>query len=345
ASWVSSDNDTGDTLTNTVIWFLNGIEQPLLENETTIGAGNTTKGQLWSFSVQIHDGTASSLMTSLGYNVTILNTAPIVENLTLIANPTTITDLVATFDSFDEDPADSGSLLFIIEWFKNGQKISTLENQTTIKSGNTSKTEFWWYTVTAYDGETNSSTKESPHVQILNSVPIIENLTITTNPVTTDALVANWDEWDADGDSLSYTIRWYIVGQGLQSTYNDLDTVPSSGTTKGETWYFNITAFDGNNYSTEEKSPETTILNSAPEVNNLEITATPTTVDDLVASWNDTDVDGDGLTFIITWYQGGLEQIALANTTLVGAGNTTKGEEWHFKVRAWDGEDYSALAS
>ncbi|MFX0121681.1 MAG: DUF2341 domain-containing protein, partial [Candidatus Hodarchaeota archaeon] len=345
ATWVETDNDTSDSLSYTVIWFLNGIEQTLLENETTIGAGNTTKGQLWSFSVQIHDGIDSSSMTSLGYNVTILNTAPVVGNLTLTASPTTITDLIADFDSSDEDPTDSGSLLFIIQWFKNGQEIIALANQTTIQSGNTSKTEFWWYIVKAYDGEAYSSPSESPHVQILNSVPIIENLTITINPVTTDNLVADWDNLDADGDSLSFTIRWYIVGQGLQPAYNNLDTVPSSATTKGETWYFNITAFDGNAYSAEEKSPETTILNSPPEINNLAITINPTTIDDLVASWNEVDVDGDILTFIISWYQDGSEQVTLANVTIVEAGNTTKGEEWHFKVRAWDGETYSGLVS
>ncbi|MHA2033504.1 MAG: hypothetical protein ACW99Q_29390, partial [Candidatus Kariarchaeaceae archaeon] len=91
------------------------------------------------------------------------------------------------------------------------------------------------------------------------------NLGITTNPKTTDDLVASWDYNDNDGDTqnTSWIIHWYKDGN-LQSAYDNLTTVDSSATTKGEVWNYTLQVYDGANYSVVYSSTTTVIINSAP---------------------------------------------------------------------------------
>ncbi|MFX1249825.1 MAG: hypothetical protein ACFFBQ_20735, partial [Promethearchaeota archaeon] len=349
ASWSAADNDTEDSLTFNVTWYLEGeVNCSWLTSATsaTLAAGNTTKGDRWSFTVQAYDGEAYSSVISLGYNRTILNTAPVVANLTLTSTPTTTDPLLATFDYSDTDLADNASLVFNITWYRNGLEQSALANITSIGPGNTTKSEFWWFTVQAYDGESFSLKLESAHVQILNTAPEVSNVVISpSSPTTTIALSASWDEVDADGDSLTYTIRWYIVGVGLQAAYNDLPTVPASATSKGQTWYYNLTVFDGNAYSAETSSSQVIIQNSSPELDSLVVTTNPTTLDDLIASWAATDNDtGDSLTFNVTWYLNGAVNcswLTSASSATLDAGNTTKNQLWNVTIRAYDGISYS----
>jgi hypothetical protein len=353
ASWTATDNDTSDTLTSNVTWYLDGevnCSWLTFANSATLTAGNTTKGDNWSFTVQTYDGEAYSSVISLGYNRTILNTDPVVTNLTLTSNPMTTDPLLAAFDYSDADLADNTSLIFNITWYRNGQEQGNFANTTSIGSGNTNKSQFWWFTVQAYDGENFSLKLESVHVQIINTAPDISNLVIIPpSPITTTDLVASWDDEDADNDTLAYIIHWYIMGVGLQSMYNNLMTISASATTKGQTWYYNLTAFDGDTYSLEKSSSQVVIQNSPPEVDSLDITTNPTTTDDLVASWSAADNDtGDSLTFNVTWYLDGevnCSWLTSANSAILNAGNTTKDQTWNVTVQAYDGEVYSNILS
>jgi hypothetical protein len=345
ASWGTTDNDS-DSLTFIISWYVNGIENATFANKTMIEAGNTTKGEKWYFTVQAYDGEGLSNIISLVTNVTILNTAPMASNLTIITNPTTLDDLVANWDYFDIDNDPRDDALAQIYWFKNGENQTVLANQKTVGSSNTSKNQVWWFTVCVFDGENYSVLYESAHIQILNSAPIVENLGINfTNPKTTDDLIAQWDDDDNDSDILSYTIKWYR-NTVYQPGWDDEDTVPASATSKGETWYYTLKAFDGSEYSSEETlSPSVLVLNTISVVNNLALTMDPQTTDDLVASWASSDNDSDSLTFIVTWYVNGIENTTLSNKTMIEAGNTTKGEKWYFTVQAYDGEGLSSIIS
>ncbi|MFX0121940.1 MAG: hypothetical protein ACFE9A_21315, partial [Candidatus Hodarchaeota archaeon] len=345
ASWTSNDNDS-DSLTFIVTWYINGIENATFANKTVIEAGNTTKGEKWYFTVQAYDGEGLSSVLSLATNVTILNTAPTSGNLIITTNPTTLDDLVAAWSYFDIDNDPRDDALARICWFKNGLNQTTLVNQKIVGASNTSKNQVWWFTVRVCDGENYSGLYESTHVQILNSAPIVENLRIDIlNPKTTDNLIAQWDAADNDSDILSYTIKWYRDAV-YQPAWDNEITIPASATSKGETWYFTLKAFDGSDYSLEETlSPGVLILNTPPIVEDLALTLDPQTTDDLVASWTSSDNDSDSLTFIVTWYVNGIENTTFVNKTMIEAGNTTKGENWYFTVQAYDGEGFSSLIS
>ncbi|MFX1507563.1 MAG: hypothetical protein ACFFDC_15875, partial [Promethearchaeota archaeon] len=244
ATWVDTDNDS-DGLTFNIIWYLNGVFNSSWEttgSSATLNMGNTTKTDLWSFTIQAFDGEEYSSIIPLGYNVSILNTAPIVGNLTITTDPTTTDDLVANYDFDDNDKVDL-PLIIIIKWYKNGQEQPSFGNTTTINSGNTNKSEIWWFTVQAFDGEAYSPVKESIHREILNSAPVVSNLCLPSSPTTTDDLVATWDETDVDNDELSLTIKWYTNSSGTwqqQASYDDLTALPASATSKGDYWLFSI---------------------------------------------------------------------------------------------------------
>ncbi|MHA2247833.1 MAG: DUF2341 domain-containing protein, partial [Candidatus Hodarchaeales archaeon] len=326
ATWVDTDNDS-DGLTFNITWYLNGIFNSswgITSSSATLNAGNTSKTDLWSFTVQAFDGEEYSSVVSLGYNVTILNTAPVVNGLTITTDPTTTDDLVANFDYNDVNPADNSSLIFIIKWYKNGLELGLpLANTTTISSENTNKSQVWWFTVQAFDGEAYSTVEESAHREILNTAPVVSNLGLPSSPTTTDDLAATWNESDADNDGLGYTINWYTNSSGTwqqQASYDDLPTLPASATAKGQYWKFYIQLDDSDSdpstrYSNELNSSPVLVVNTPPEVFNLDLTSTPTTTDDLIATWVDTDNDSDSLTFTITWYLNGIFNSSWSSTS------------------------------
>jgi len=50
------DADSDAQTDNMTRWYNNTVVVSVLENETTIGSGNTTVGENWTFSVRVHDG-------------------------------------------------------------------------------------------------------------------------------------------------------------------------------------------------------------------------------------------------------------------------------------------------
>jgi hypothetical protein len=306
-TYTDHEGDVEDTNNREVEWYRNSVHNSTLDNSTNVSPGNTTKGETWYYRIRVYDGSDySGWVTS--DTVLIKNSLPQAVNLTLPSNPTNLTDLVAEWDMTDADGDSEDLGAVIIYWYKDGGNQSTWVNQVTIGAGNTTKGETWRFEIRVYDGENYSAlTPLNPPVVIINSAPTVSDVELTpTTPVTSDDLTAAWNDSDDDNDSLTYTIRWYIVGVGLQSAYNDLTTVPASATAKGQTWYYNLTVFDGDDYSPETSSSQVVIQNTSPEVNNLALTATPKTTTNLVASWDATDNDtSDSLIFNVTWYLNG----------------------------------------
>jgi hypothetical protein len=82
------------------------------------------------------------------------------------------------------------------------------------------------------------SLKSSLEFRVLNHAPGAPAISITPKmPKTTDILLCSItnDSFDADNDIVNYTFNWYKDG-ALQSQFNNLKTVPSESTSKGEQW-------------------------------------------------------------------------------------------------------------
>jgi hypothetical protein len=166
-----------------------------------------------------------------------------------------------------------------------------------------------------------------------------------TSPYTTDNLVASYSYHDAEGDIQSGSeIRWYKNGVP-QSAYNNLKTVPSSATTKGDTWYFTVKPKDGFDFGTLQTSPSVTIQNSPPSASNLSISpSSPKSTDNLVGSYSYSDADGDPESGSeIRWYKSGTLQTAYNDLKTIPSSALSDGQMWYFTVKPKDGQTFGVL--
>ncbi|MHA2304865.1 MAG: DUF2341 domain-containing protein, partial [Candidatus Hodarchaeales archaeon] len=340
--YYDNDGDTENTPSRKVHWYKDDILQGFLNESTSLLAGNTTKGELWYYKIQVNDGTNSSI-TFTSSSVIITNSAPTASGLTISpSNPATSNDLTASW-TFNDVDGDSEISSFI-EWYQGVTHQPTYDGLTTLPAAATTKNQAWHFKLIVNDGTDNSSEYSSPSVNVVNTAPTASGLTVTSNPLTSDDLEASWtfDDVDGDSESTSWIIRWY-KNNALQSGYNDEQTVPSSATSKGEDWNYTVKVHDGTNYSIQYNSSLTTILNSPPTASGLTITSNPTTSEDLTASWTFNDMDGDSenSNWIIHWYKDNVSQGGYTNLTMVSSSATSKGEEWNYTLQVFDGTDYS----
>ncbi len=118
------------------------------------------------------------------------------------------------------------------------------------------------------------------------------------------------------------------------------------GLTVGDTWNLECIGFDATTASSALNSSIITILNAAPVASSVTITNSDSlnlTNGTLTGSWTYSDTEGSAQSANETkWYNNSIEVTSLANSTTVGAGNTTKNENWTFSVRVYDSTDWSS---
>ncbi|OLS26804.1 MAG: hypothetical protein HeimC3_06960 [Candidatus Heimdallarchaeota archaeon LC_3] len=348
------DGDEESVLYN-ITWYKNHTLQGSLTNSTTVLAGNTSKNQVWYFILQVYDGENYSLIhyNSSDYliSTTILNSAPEATNLRFDnPNPLTSDDLVANW-AFSDVDNDLENPSWEIFWYKSNNPQNSLNGLRTIDSGNTTKNQIWFYRLSVFDGENYSILYQSPTIQIQNTAPTVSNLGITNNPRTSDKLVATWTFADVDGDTQSVilNITWYKDGV-YQPSYDNLSFVENTATTKSEIWYYLLQVHDGTTFSNIYNSSislvTALVLNTIPEASNYDIeNQAPLTTNELSAIWSYFDVDGDseGLIYNITWYKDNQPIITFDNLSILPSNATAKGENWHFQLQVYDGEDFSII--
>ncbi|MHA2329892.1 MAG: hypothetical protein ACXACR_15350, partial [Candidatus Hodarchaeales archaeon] len=357
ANWVYQDADDDPEDSNWHIrWYKNGNLQTNLNDSKTVDNTLTNKTEWWSYTVEVYDGEAHSILYTLSVSVQILNTAPIATGISLTLTPTTTDNLVAdyTFNDVNEgdtEPADSWE----IRWYRDNINIPTYNNLKTVPASATARDEFWHFTLRVNDSETYSILYISPQVQILNSIPSLSGFSFTpASPTRSDNLSVTyaWNDADTPLDSESGTIiRWYREDV-LQPTFNDLLLVDSGYIVKDDNWTVCIRVSDGTAFGTWYNT-SIIIGNALPEVNFAQIFLPPPsgllhTTSTLVATWGETTPDGDTISSYETeWENKTLLGVVwtpipeLANNTQVNSSYTVKNTLWHFRVRIFDGTDWS----
>jgi hypothetical protein len=328
---LESDPESGTEIR----WYKDGILQPAYNDTLTIPSSATAKSETWYFTVRPKDGMDfGDLQTSS--TVVIGNTPPVASNLQISpSSPKTTDNLVANYDYYDADSdPESGSE---IRWYKDSVLQSAYNDQLTVPSSATANGQTWYFTVRPKDGTDFGTLQTSTLVTIGNTPPEASNLEVSpSSPYTTDDLVGNYTYYDADGDPESGSeIRWY-KDDVVQSSFNDLLTVPSSATAKGQVWYFTVKPKDGTSFGTLQTSPSVTIQNSPPTAPVVDVTPDfPFTTDDLNCTVvvPSTDPDGDTVSYTYEWYKNDVLQTSLTTTTtalsvVIDSSNTNKGEVW-----------------
>jgi hypothetical protein len=358
------DADTDPESSYEILWYMNGSLQGQLNDSILIQSGNLTKNQIWHVKVRVHDGSTFSSWFDLTNNVTISNAPPSVSDIRINGNnaPTQVADdqdLIGTYDYYDPDNDAQVNASREIFWYKKSQAESSfylqvdLNHSLIVGDGNTTFGDTWYFLIRVYDGTNYSILVSSPSVSIgvpPNSPPEAQFLNITPLiPITTDALFINWTFVDSDsGDNESGSLTyWYRNGIHMPE-YDGLQTLPSFATAKGEIWHVKVRPRDGVDFGQLESVPlNVTIGNSIPEANTLQISpGSAVTGNDLGVNYVFTDIDGDSEAGSeIIWFINGVLQGTLNDSFVVLAGNTSKGQEWHFKLRPKDGTDFGTWIS
>lgn len=262
-SYTYSDPE-GDPESGTEIrWYRGGSLQGAYSDLLTIPFSATTKGQQWYFTVRPSDGSDFG-DTQTSDPVTIGNTPPSASGQAIdSASPVTGDDLVADYTYLDvDDDLESDSE---IRWYMNGVLQETYNELSILPSSATAKGQQWHFNVKPKDGINFGVTVTADSVTIGNTPAEASNAFISPDPpITSDDLNANYTYNDVDSDLESgTTIRWY-KNDSIQSSYNDLTTVPASATAKGQQWRFTVRPGDGVETGAYQTSPNVVIGNSPP---------------------------------------------------------------------------------
>lgn len=174
-----------------------------------------------------------------------------------------------------------------------------------------------------------------------NTDPVASDVLITpSTPDTTDDLTVSYTYTDDDGDAESgTTVAWFKDGTAQPS--HTAHTLPSSATTKGETWHAVVTPSDGEDAGAAVASPTVSVLNRAPDVLNVEVSdESPDTNDDITMSFQTSDADGDAVVSTeFRWMLDGTHVSSLDNANTLPAIATRVGDVWTVEVRASDDTD------
>jgi len=331
-----------------IIWFANGVEVSALANLTVVPSSYTLKNENWYAEVSVFDGVAYSTPQSTQI-IKIKNTAPIVSDVSLLPlTPSSTTDIQVNYTFTDVD--NDTDIDSIIKWFKDTGTgfVDAQLTGITLSSDFTKKGESWKCSVKPFDADDYGLEVESPVITIGNSAPTVSNAKITpANPSSNETLGVSYDFIDPDLDSESGSlIKWYKNG-AEQFSLTGSFSVPPDNTKKGESWYYNITPSDGEDYGDYLESTPVTIGNTAPTVVNITILPkNPTTADNLTVQYEFVDQDGDLESFEtnVQWLRKRTGDIAFAYTGLrvktLSSIYTTKNEIWTCEVTPHDNLAY-----
>ncbi|MHA1732102.1 MAG: hypothetical protein ACTSU5_09165 [Promethearchaeota archaeon] len=269
------------------------------------------------------------------------NTPPNASGVTLSpdppANGTAIT-LTYTYSDANGDPEGAPR----VRWYNNSVHVAAYDNLTTLPASATKPGEKWNASVQAFDGIHYGPVNWSNTVEI-NTPPTASAVQIVPDPANSSvAINVSYTYGDANGDTEGTPrIRWYRDNVS-QPLYNDLKTIPSVVTHKGEVWNASLEVFDGKDYGTLVWTQSVNISNSHPEASNVQLSPDPPGNDSAITltySYADNDSDAEQAPRV-RWYNNSVHVAAYDNLTTLPASATKPGETWNATVEPYDGTDY-----
>jgi len=226
-------------------WSVDDVRVTEHDDQLTIPASATTKGEVWTFRVRASDGAAWSDWAHAD-GVTIQNSLPVQSDAVLgPESPTTIDALSISYDYADADgDAESGS---IIQWYRDGLLQSGLNGQTQVDAGETARGEVWSVRLGVSDGEDTLQAIEVAQVTIGNALPSADEITFTGHDgsyISTHNITVEITASDADGDLLTSNIRWLRDGFHVPALDGATSVAPLH-LAPGQTWMVEVDMDDG----------------------------------------------------------------------------------------------------
>ncbi len=337
----------GDSEQGTQIrWKVDGNNVGSLDDQTSVSQTWLAKGQEWTCTVTVKDGTDQGDPVNIG-PVTIDNTLPIARNLELTPeNPLDTDELRLDYEYFDLDGEPQQGTE--IRWYLDGARILELDDEDSVSPLMIRSGDRWEASVKPHDGDEFGEIVYTG-VVVIGSSNNPPSATVYVSPVgnarTDDALQVNVGWTDPDGDTVQSTeIRWFRDGAQV-SAYNDLTVVLSESTSKGETWTAKARVSDGFLWSDWVESEDLVILNTPPTVTSIEMLPAGilTTSMNLSVIWEQSDVDDDPeMNSQIRWWVDGEWVREYDGMTEIPASDTIRDQSWSVQVVPGDGDDLGA---
>ncbi len=332
------NDDDGDTESGTVIqWFKNDILESSLSS-SVVPSSATSRGEEWTVAVTPSDGTASGQMVTSSAT-TIANSLPYSNDITITPQqPTSDDDLTLTYSILDED---EDIVTSSIVWKVNDQRISSLDNLSTVPSIATRVGDTWEAHVLLNDGfDSNLVISSSMFITSDNSAPTITSLDIIpAAPTSSQDIEVVWSIDDEEGDEEEdVELAWLKNGEIVAAQTTAI--LPSSLTLKGETWEVMVRVFDGFGWSNWSTSETFTIQNSLPTVTTIDFDSVEVSSDSEVSlTYTATDADGDPIEISSIRWTNGEDVVDSGTQQTLSHEFTSKGESWYAMIQLTDGVD------
>jgi hypothetical protein len=221
------------------------------------------------------------------------NSPPVITAVRILPeNPNKENELSLVIQGNDPD---RDSITFHYQWIKNDGDIIG-ENKNTLKPENLRKGDVIQVKVTPSDGKESGKSFLSPAVKILNSTPVIQELSIEPKmPTVRDDLKVSMKSVDADGDSIYFTYQWEKNGVVLIDERRE--ALEQGRFKKGDSITVTIIPDDREILGTPKKSEAVTILNSPPTI----VSSPPTSIEGTKYQYQvkAMDPDNDPITFAL----------------------------------------------
>ena len=347
-SVTSASDDDGQTLSFEYGWKVDGIDLGI--SSDTITGADFDKNQTVQCYVQAHDGIESGLPMDSTETAIIANDIPFISGISV--TPTAVTSASVLTCSYlgysDSDPADTDQS--IIAWYNGTTKVG--EGAVfDVHSSPLGRGDHITCSVTPFDGYNTGYTFTKTLV-IYNALPQLSNVSLTPDPAyTNDTLEVAADIYDPDADAYTIAYAWYVDNVEL-SNINSATLDGSIFFHKGQDVYAQIRVYDG--FGTQiVNTPTITISNTPPPAPEIAIIPQNVYVDDDLhcsVTHQDTDEDGDPITYMVEWEKNGSLFFTTNTTTLdddtIASAHTSFMDTWTCRVYSYDNEqDYSTTES
>ncbi len=349
ASYYYMDIDEDDEDTSVINWFVNRSGEELLVHTGRVLPPMTVqKDDMLHYTICPHDGISYGVEFE-SQQVKVMNSVPTISNVRFDnPSPLTTDTFMIMYDFYDPDGDPDKTN--IMNWHIWQDEVSTYVpsgiNSMMLMPGDTVKGQRYVVEIVPFDGNHSGDVVYSDEIVVLNSAPVITDLTITPEvPTVHTGLGLSYSYSDVDDDTdMSTFIRWYKDGV-LVPELNDKLNVDPGNMSRGQQWQMEVLPSDGFDNGDMARSDVVTIGNSPPIVTSINISTgsiIPTTESTLTVVHSAIDEDGDTIEDVtIKWYRDFIEVEELRDVTTIDPDVTAKYEFWEVEVSAFDGNDWS----
>lgn len=241
--------------------------------------------------------------------ITVTNAAPFLSGVSISPDPILSTsDVMCSVANYGDTDGDDVTITY--NWTVDG----TMQSE----HGDTLAGPFSVGASIACEAVPNDGTidgaSETATLSVSNSLPLVDSVTLNTDPVYTDGTVTATESMsDIDVEhSVTASYEWFVNGSSVQS--GAMNTLDGSFFAKGDEVYVAVTPNDGVEDGVAVNSASITIANTAPAVDSVTLATVYASNTELLCDVVASDIDADSLDYTYEWSVNGTVQSETSNT-------------------------------